>query len=32
MLLKEYMPRSFLEVKKTQVNVAKFPVFDIHTH
>lgn len=32
MLLKDYMPRSFLEVKKTEVNVAKFPVFDVHTH
>ena len=32
MLLKDYHPRSFLEVKKTQVDVAKFPVFDIHTH
>lgn len=32
MLLKDYMPRSFLEVKKTEVPVAKFPVFDVHTH
>lgn len=32
MLLKDFRPRSFLEVKKTEVPAAKFPVFDVHTH
>lgn len=32
MLLKDYRPKSFLEVKRTKVDVPRFPVIDMHTH
>ena len=32
MLLQDYRPKSRLVVKKTDVPMPKFPVFDIHTH
>lgn len=32
MLLEEFQPKSYLEVKKTMVPVAKYPVCDVHTH
>ena len=32
MLLQDYRPQSRLVVKKTDVPMPKFPVFDVHTH
>lgn len=32
MLLEEFTPKSFLEVKRTYVPVPRFPVVDMHTH
>lgn len=32
MLLQDFQPKSYLEVKKTSVPTPKFPVVDFHTH
>ena len=32
MLLQDYRPKSFLEVKHTKVETPRFPVVDMHTH